>query len=110
MDIDEALFTRRTAHLWADEPVPLEVVEKGIQAAQMAPCHRLTWPWRFALAGPETEEPGAPPDRKPTPRRQPRNSARELRSRVRCDSKPGIVDSWCWLRHEVVDRWIDDPR
>ena len=56
MNIDEALLTRRTAHLWTDEPVPIEVVEKGIQAAQMAPCHRLTWPWRFALAGPETRQ------------------------------------------------------
>ena len=54
MNIHEALMTRRTAHLWRDEPVPLEVVERALESAQMAPCHRLTWPWRFALAGPET--------------------------------------------------------
>ena len=56
MDIHEALMTRRTAHMWCDEPVPFEVIERALEAAQMAPCHRLTWPWRFALAGPDTRK------------------------------------------------------
>jgi len=52
MQIQEAIHSRRTAHLWQDVPVPEEAILRGLEAAQMAPCHRLTWPWRFTLPGP----------------------------------------------------------
>ena len=52
MHIQEAIHSRRTAHLWQDARVPEEIILKGLEAAQMAPCHRLTWPWRFTLPGP----------------------------------------------------------
>lgn len=29
-----------------------QVLERAIEAAQSAPCHRHTWPWRFARLGP----------------------------------------------------------
>lgn len=53
MNTHDALRTRRTAHLWSDAPVPEAVIQRGLEAAHMAPCHRLTWPWRFTLPGPE---------------------------------------------------------
>ena len=56
MHIQEAIHSRRTAHLWLDTPVPEEVILKGLEAAQMAPCHRLTWPWRFTLPGPTARD------------------------------------------------------
>ena len=49
MDTHEALLTRRTAHLWTDDPVPDAVLQRALAAANMAPCHRFTWPWRFTL-------------------------------------------------------------
>ena len=51
MNVQEAIHSRRTAHKWAETRVPYEVLERGLQAAQMAPCHRHTWPWRFTLPG-----------------------------------------------------------
>lgn len=51
MDLHEALLTRRTAHLWRDEPVPETVVERALAAAHLAPCHRFTWPWHFVRVG-----------------------------------------------------------
>ena len=56
MHVQEAIHSRRTAHSWQDTPVPEEVILKGLEAAQMAPCHRLTWPWRFTLPGPVTRK------------------------------------------------------
>ena len=56
MHIQEAIHSRRTAHLWQNLPVPEEVILKGLEAAQMAPCHHLTWPWRFTLPGPAARE------------------------------------------------------
>ena len=56
MHIQEAIHSRRTAHLWQDSPVPEDVILKGLEAAQMAPCHRMTWPWRFTLPGPTARE------------------------------------------------------
>ena len=56
MNTHDALRTRRTAHLWTDVPVPEDVIQRGLEAAHMAPCHRLTWPWRFTVPGPEARE------------------------------------------------------
>jgi nitroreductase len=54
MDIDTALLTRRTIHYWKPLPVENEAVERALQAAHMAPCHKYTWPWNFTRVGPET--------------------------------------------------------
>ena len=48
------LRSRRTVHLFEPEPVPDDVVLRGLDLARWAPNHRLTEPWRFVLLGPET--------------------------------------------------------
>ena len=54
MNIHDAMLTRRTAHLWKDETISEGVVERALEAAHMAPCHRYTWPWRFYRCGPQS--------------------------------------------------------
>lgn len=44
---------RKTAHLYRDEPVDEQAVTRALQAANLAPCHKYTWPWRFTRVGPE---------------------------------------------------------
>ena len=56
MQVQETILTRRTAHTWTDTPVPEAVIQAGLEAAHMAPCHHLTFPWRFTLPGPETRD------------------------------------------------------
>ncbi len=51
MDVHAALRTRRTIHAYVPGPVPDEVVHRALEAAHHAPCHKLTWPWRFTLVG-----------------------------------------------------------
>ena len=56
MHLREAINTRRTAHKWNPTPVPEKVLFDALEAAQMAPCHRLTWPWRFTIPGPDKDK------------------------------------------------------
>jgi nitroreductase len=56
MDVHEALRTRRTVQRFAPGPVSAEVLDRALQAAHLAPNHKLTWPWRFVLPGPEARE------------------------------------------------------
>ena len=51
MQISEAIKKRRTIHIFSKKSVPIEVVEKSIDAANQAPCHRKTFPWRFTRVG-----------------------------------------------------------
>ena len=51
MDLLQAIYTRRTIHKYTTNQVPFSVLEKGVEAAHQAPCHKLTWPWRFTLTG-----------------------------------------------------------
>jgi nitroreductase len=44
---------RRTVHDYRPEPVDAAVLDRALEAAQEAPCHKLTWPWRFTRVGPE---------------------------------------------------------
>ena len=53
MDLNTALLTRRTVHFWKPLPISQEAVDKALQAAHMAPCHKFTWPWRFTRVGPK---------------------------------------------------------
>ncbi len=53
MDLHDAIATRRTIQRYDGQPVPDEVLDKAFAAAHWAPCHKLTWPWRFTLLGPE---------------------------------------------------------
>ena len=52
----EAILTRRTVHLWKPEKLPETVVMEALQAAHMAPCHLLTWPWNFIRLGAESRK------------------------------------------------------
>ena len=51
MEISEAIKKRRTIHIFSKKSVPSEIVEKAIFAANQAPCHRKTFPWRFTRIG-----------------------------------------------------------
>ena len=51
MEIDQAINKRRTIHVFSNKRVPKEVIEKSIVAANHAPCHKRTFPWRFTSLG-----------------------------------------------------------
>ena len=51
MEIAEAIRKRRTIHIFSKKSVPSEVIQKSIVAANQAPCHRRTFPWRFTNIG-----------------------------------------------------------
>ena len=56
MDLYEAIFTRRTVHNYLPESVDSAALGRILDAAHMAPNHKLTWPWRFTVVGPKTRE------------------------------------------------------
>ena len=43
----QAVYNRRMAWKYKDEPVPRETIQRMLDAAVWAPNHRLTEPWRF---------------------------------------------------------------
>ena len=47
MDVKKAIFNRRTIHLFENKKVSENIIRNSIEAANQAPCHRLTFPWRF---------------------------------------------------------------
>lgn len=48
MDLITAINKRRTAKVFSGSPVSRDLVRQLVEAAVMAPNHRLTQPWRFA--------------------------------------------------------------
>jgi nitroreductase len=56
MTVLEAILSRRTVHSY--EPSCLAEAEliEILEAGHFAPNHRLTWPWRFTIMGPEARE------------------------------------------------------
>jgi len=56
MDLYEAIHARRTIHNYEAESIDEAVLNRILQAAHMAPCHKLTWPWRFNVVGPQTRQ------------------------------------------------------
>ena len=56
MEITQAIKKRRTIHIFSKKSVPIEVIEKSIVAANQAPCHRRTFPWRFTSIGMKKRE------------------------------------------------------
>ena len=54
MDLEIALHSRRTAHEFIAEAAPSGLLEALVEAGHQAPCHKLTWPWRFRSLGPDT--------------------------------------------------------
>ncbi len=51
----DLITSRRTIHMYKDQAIAQEVIEEAVFAAHQAPNHKLTWPWRFTLIGPETK-------------------------------------------------------
>ncbi len=51
MEINQAIKQRRTIHIFSNRTVPKEIIERSIVAANQAPCHRKTFPWRFTSLG-----------------------------------------------------------
>lgn len=53
MRVSEAIQNRRSIKRFTDRPVSREEIETMLAAAALAPNHRLTFPWRFHVLGPE---------------------------------------------------------
>lgn len=50
--LHDVVLGRRTTHQFTTDPVPDAVIERALLAAHHAPCHKLSWPWRFTVLGP----------------------------------------------------------
>ena len=53
MNVSDAIRERRSIKKFTDRPVTREEIEKLLDAAALAPNHKLTQPWRFYVLGPE---------------------------------------------------------
>ncbi len=56
MELQEAIRKRRTLHVFNNDKIPETIVHRAIEAANYAPCHKLTFPWRFTNVAEETRE------------------------------------------------------
>ncbi|MEI2701183.1 MAG: nitroreductase family protein [Baekduia sp.] len=56
MDLDSAIYERRTHKVFGAERVPPNVVSELIELARWAPNHHVTNPWRFRVLGPQSVE------------------------------------------------------
>ena len=56
MDTTKAIFERRTIHLFDPIQVHERLILKAVEAANQAPCHKLTFPWRFYSIGKKTRD------------------------------------------------------
>ncbi|MBW0001341.1 MAG: nitroreductase [Verrucomicrobia bacterium] len=55
MNIEDAIFSRRTIHRFKPEVIEPGLLEEILAAGLWAQNHRLTQPWRFTVVGPETQ-------------------------------------------------------
>jgi len=53
VNLAETIRQRRSIKRFTDRPVTREEIEQLLDAATLAPNHRLTQPWRFYVLGPE---------------------------------------------------------
>ncbi|MAD59882.1 MAG: nitroreductase [Myxococcales bacterium] len=51
----DLISSRRTVHMYQNRSIDSDIIEQAVHAAHQAPNHKLTWPWRFTLIGPETK-------------------------------------------------------
>ncbi|MEH7254499.1 nitroreductase, partial [Neobacillus niacini] len=54
MNVLDAIQNRRTIKKFKTNDVPLELIYSWLEAAKMAPNHRMTEPWEVYFVGPET--------------------------------------------------------
>src|SRR5688572_22693692 len=52
MDVKDAVSARKSIKKYSDRPVRREEIEALIEAAIVAPNHKLTEPWEFVVLGP----------------------------------------------------------
>jgi nitroreductase len=52
VELHQAIRSRRTTHSFKGGAIPAGALERALEAAQWAPCHFQTWPWRFTRLGP----------------------------------------------------------
>jgi nitroreductase len=53
MNVSTAIASRRSIKKFSNRPVEREAIERMLDAAVLAPNHRLTQPWRFYVLGPD---------------------------------------------------------
>lgn len=53
MDALEAIRNRRTAHAYEPSTISDTDLREALEAALLAPNHKLTFPWKFIVVGPE---------------------------------------------------------
>ena len=49
MDINEAIYTRRSVRKYMEKAVPMEIIEEAVKAAMFAPSARNQQPWEFII-------------------------------------------------------------
>lgn len=54
MDVLEAVRHRRTIHTFEPSDIAESVLHQALETALWAPNHKLTYPWKFVVVGPET--------------------------------------------------------
>jgi nitroreductase len=54
LNILEVITTRRNIKKFKADPIDLDLIQKWLEAASMAPNHRMTQPWEVYMIGPET--------------------------------------------------------
>lgn len=56
MKIIDIIKSRRTIKKFKTDPIDREMIKSWLEAAAMAPNHKMTEPWEIILIGPETRE------------------------------------------------------
>ena len=54
--VQDIINSRRTIYRFSDQPVSEADLEIGFTAANNAPCHKHTFPWKFYVLGQKTRE------------------------------------------------------
>lgn len=54
--IDQAIRSRRTHKVFAQEPLAPQTITEILELARWAPNHKLTNPWRFRVLGPQAKQ------------------------------------------------------
>lgn len=54
MDLRETIAARRSVKRFTDRQVTREEIDRLLEAAVLAPNHRMTEPWRFYVLGPQS--------------------------------------------------------
>ena len=56
MNVQEVIRSRRTIHSFTTKQVPARIIQRAIEAANFAPCHCHTFPWRFTSLNAQRRE------------------------------------------------------